>query len=169
MASLRCPRCSSVVEIGSGPKPHCTVCNFPYRDSRPIRESSSVEAAPGAWTPPVEAPHGRPHGLTAVGLIVIAGGAAIVAFGFMAASAVVPALAVALPVLHAFRVSVDASGLVVGGAAIVQGLSLLRGARPAWTVQVAFVLGSLAVDVPHVFEGGTVVLVRVALCAFIGA
>jgi hypothetical protein len=145
MASLRCPRCSAMVEVGAK-QPHCTECNFPYRDSRPGAPTASTRtsADPALAGEP---PRGRPFGVTVIGALDVLGGVAILASGLVLARAILPMLATNPQLVQLLRTSFGSVTVVLGAFAIVQGIGVLRGDGWAWTVQVAIAVWSAASDV----------------------
>jgi hypothetical protein len=146
MASLRCPRCSAIVEV-QGRQPHCPECNFPYRDSRPGAVNATKRTTTADLPPVGEPQRGRPLGVTVIGALDVLGGVAILAFGLVLARAILPMLATNPQVVQLLRTSFGSVTVVLGAFAIVQGIGVLRGDGWAWTVQVAIAVWSAASDV----------------------
>jgi hypothetical protein len=151
MASLRCPRCSATVEI-AGKQPHCPLCNFPYRDSRPAAATPS-RPLESTFTPPAAEPGSRrPIGVTLVGGLDVLAGVAILVFGVVLARALLPSLSTNAHLIRALRTGFGSVSIVLGAFAIVQGIGLLRGRGWAWTVQVVLTIWSALSDVVRVGE-----------------
>lgn len=161
MASLKCPRCSAMVEVGAK-QPHCPECNFPYRDSRP--GAVTVATRITADLPAVgEAQRGRPFGVTVIGALDVVGGAAILAFGLVLARAILPMLATNPQLLQLLRTSFGSVTVVLGAFAIVQGVGVLRGDGWAWSVQIGVALWSAASDVVRGSESAVPTVALTAL------
>ncbi|HUR26218.1 MAG TPA: hypothetical protein VM327_09430 [Candidatus Thermoplasmatota archaeon] len=84
MPRLRCPRCSSVVEVVAGAAPVCTSCGFGSQGAAaPVAAAPVAAAPPLAALAPAAAPASRRGAIVAiciVGVLVLAGAAAAVAY-----------------------------------------------------------------------------------------
>ncbi|MHB1262554.1 MAG: hypothetical protein ACYC2H_12660 [Thermoplasmatota archaeon] len=92
MPRLRCPRCASVVEVAAGAAPVCPSCGFGARPptaptsmavppiASPSRPATAAVPRPGASPPAAPSRRGAIIAICVVGVLVLAGAAAAVAY-----------------------------------------------------------------------------------------